>query len=57
MIRYENNQIILSGKTAKSFDNKLNNPKRETIVKRDIYFKEIKNNLSVKTVNGKTIIK
>ena len=57
MIRHENNQIILSGDTAKAFEHKLNSPTRDTIVKRARYFKEIQATLIVKTVNGKITIK
>ena len=57
MIRHENNQVILSGNTAKAFDTKMNKPNRETIIKRNAYLKQIQNNLSIKTVNGKIIIK
>lgn len=57
MIRHQNNQIILSGNTAKAFDHKLNRPNKDTIIKRVRYFKEIQTNLSVKNVNGRIIIK
>ena len=57
MIRYQDNQVILSGHTAKTFDHKLNNPHRDIVIKRDRYFKEIETSLSVKNINGKIIIK
>jgi hypothetical protein len=57
MIKYENNQIILSGSTAISFHDKLYNPKKETIEKRKKYFDEIKSTLIVKKVDGKIFIK
>lgn len=57
MIRHQDNQVILSGRTAKAFAHKLNNPNKDTMVNRERYFREIQTSLSVKTVNGKIIIK
>lgn len=57
MIRHENNQVILSGNSAKAFHAKMNKPNKETMSKRNAYLKQIERNLSVKTVDGKIIIK
>ena len=57
MIKHENNQVILSGNTAKAFHAKMNKPSKETMSKRNAYIKQIERNLNVKTVGGKIIIK
>jgi hypothetical protein len=57
LIRYEDNKVILSGNTTKAFLEKMNNPNKETLMKRNAYLKQIQRSLSVKKVDGKIIIK
>lgn len=57
MIRYEENQIILSGETAKSFVDRLNNPSEDIIRRRKQYFREIESSLMVRKADGKIFIR
>lgn len=57
MIRYENNQIILSGNTEESFSNKLKNPDQEKMMRRNTYIREIRSSLKIETRHGKIILK
>jgi hypothetical protein len=55
-IKYEHSEIILTGSTGRTFNEKMHRPKIETFIKRDAYFKEIDNNLKTKIVSDKKII-
>jgi len=56
MIRYDKNQVILSGKTEKSFANKLHRPERAKMIQRDIYIKDLRKKLNIKAIDGKIYI-
>lgn len=57
MIKYVGSQIILSGSTGSSFNDKMNKPDKEIMIKRNKYFNQIDSKLIVKTVDGKIYIK
>lgn len=41
------NNIVLTGETAKSFSNKMKNPSKEVMRKRDEFLKECRENIEI----------
>lgn len=57
-IVYENNKIILTNETAKSFSEKMKNPDKEVMKKRDKFLKECRENIEViKNEDGSIVLK
>lgn len=56
MVYKEGNTIVLDGEEGKNFNQLARNPNKETVRKRDLFFKEIDNFMDNVVVDGDNII-
>ena len=56
MVYKEGNTIVLGGEEGKNFNQLARNPNKETVRKRDLFFKEIDNFMDNVVVDGDSII-